>query len=66
MTPSLSSISRLSEPSSYINRKHDVLTVYEDVEKQESQSILNGGLDTGINFGKFIIDTSNNIGPPSS
>jgi hypothetical protein len=26
--------------------------------------VLVGGLDTGIDFGKFMIDTSNNIGTP--
>jgi len=30
------------------------------------QSILTGGIDTGIDSGKFVIDTSNNIGVNSS
>ena len=40
--------------------KFDVLNVYSD-ESQSQQSIFNGGLDRGIDFGKFVIDTSNNI-----
>jgi len=39
-------------------KKFDVLKVYENLEKVQNQSILSGGLDTGIEFGKFIIDTS--------
>ena len=45
-------------------KKFDVLKIYEDVDKVKNQSILTGGLDTGIDFGKFIIDT--NIGTTSS
>jgi hypothetical protein len=45
-------------------KKFDVLKIYEDADKVKKQSILTGGLDTGIDFGKFIIDT--NIGTTSS
>lgn len=41
--------------------KFDVLKVYNDGDVQNSNSIFEGGLDTGIDFGKFVIDTSNNI-----
>ena len=41
--------------------KFDVLKVYNEAESLNQHSIFNGGLDTGIDFGKFVIDTSNNI-----
>ena len=41
--------------------KFDVLKVYNEAESSNQHSIFNGGLDTGIDFGKFVIDTSNNI-----
>lgn len=53
-----------STAAASINTKQfDVLSVYDDLTSVQSQSILTGGLDTGIDFGKFLIDTSNNIGP---
>lgn len=39
----------------------DVLRVYDNFEDIQRQSILTGGLDTGMEIGKFVIDTSNNI-----
>ena len=51
---------------SYFSKKHDVLAVYEDLDKQSQSSLLTGGMDTGIDFGKFLIDTSNNIGPTTN
>lgn len=39
----------------------DVLKVYDNTETLSKQSIFSGGLDTGMEIGKFVIDTSNNI-----
>jgi hypothetical protein len=50
--------------AAFDRKKFDVLKIYEDVDKVKNQSILSGGLDTGIEFGKFIIDT--NIGTTSN
>jgi hypothetical protein len=41
--------------------KFDVLKVYNEADNASQNSIFTGGLDTGIDFGKFVIDTSNNI-----
>ena len=41
------------------SRPYDVLNVYNDLNQVENQSILTGELDTGINIGSFVIDTSN-------
>lgn len=46
--------------------KFDVLKVYNETDSSNQHSIFNGGLDTGIDFGKFVIDTSNNITNNSS
>lgn len=40
-------------------RPYDVLNVYNDLNQVDNQSILTGELDTGIDIGKFVIDTSN-------
>ena len=51
--------------------KFDVLKIYDDPEVDASgnSSIFRGGLDTGIDLGKFILDTSNMkncvINPPN-
>jgi len=47
-------------------RDFDVLKAYEDLEKMDKQSILTGNLDSGIDLGKFYIDTSNNLGQNNS
>ena len=39
-------------------RPYDVLNVYSNLNQVENQSILTGELDTGIDIGKFVIDTS--------
>jgi len=39
----------------------DILKVYENTDTLSNQSIFTGGLDTGMEIGKFVIDTSNNI-----
>lgn len=55
-----------SDKSSYhlreSQKKNGVFTIYDEINKLNNQSIFSGGLDTGIDFGKFVIDTSNNIG----
>jgi hypothetical protein len=56
-----------SEKSSYQMRdssqkRNGVFTIYDEINKINTQSIFSGGLDTGIDYGKFVIDTSNNIG----
>jgi hypothetical protein len=40
----------------------DVLQVYADIDNAIHSSLFNGGIDTGLDYGKFSIDTSNNIG----
>lgn len=57
------SIASISSQGKIGQRKFDVLKVYEDLDYVNNQSILTGGLDTGIEIGKFIIDTSNNLTP---
>jgi hypothetical protein len=39
--------------------KLDVLKLYEDSTFENQLSIFKGGLDTGIDLGKFMIDTRN-------
>ena len=49
--------------SYYIEKKRrDILLLYEDINKVSQQSILSGGIDTGIDSGKFVIDTSSITG----
>lgn len=38
--------------------KFDVLKVYQNKDSLRNQSILTGGLDVGLEIGKFVIDTS--------
>ena len=40
--------------------KFDVLKVYENMDTVRNQSILTGGLDIGLEIGKFVFDTSQN------
>lgn len=47
------------------SKKYDVLKVYQDGDSAKQQTIMKGGLDTGIDYGKLSIDTSSNMGPNS-
>ena len=38
--------------------KYDVLKVYSNPSTIESKSLFQGGLDSGIDIGKFTLDTS--------
>jgi len=53
---------RESSNSFFFDKRKSVFSIYEDVNKLNCNSIFSGGLDTGIDFGKFVYDTSNNIG----
>lgn len=44
--------------------KFDVLKLYEDPQFENQFSIFRGGLDTGIDLGKFMIDTRNYLTDP--
>jgi len=58
----------MSLNNSYYNdkKRNDILMLYEDINKVKTQSIFTGGIDTGVDSGKFVIDTSNNIGMSGS
>jgi len=41
--------------------KFDILKIYDDpdFDSSNNSSIFKGGLDTGVDLGKFILDTTN-------